>query len=237
MAPSVEPALLLIADIGGYTRFLREQRTSAAHAPVIVGELLEAVIEGARGFQLAKLEGDAAFLRSRGDPEALATRLLDAVADAHRRFVVRRNAMVARNTCGCDACSQLSQLRLKFVSHLGEVVVHKVWRSEEVAGVDVILVHRMLKNEVPVDDYLLVTDPVLSRLGAAGAAAVRLEHDFEGLGRVPTAYLAVPAGAVAAAGPASGARKVIARLALELGALPHRLGLGRTRQPAAGLEP
>ncbi|MFT3912634.1 MAG: DUF2652 domain-containing protein [Anaeromyxobacteraceae bacterium] len=222
MAPSVEPALLVIADIGGYTRFLREQRTSAAHAPVIVGELLEAVIEGARGFRLAKLEGDAAFLRSRSDPEALAGRLVDAVADAHRRFVRRRSAMVARNTCGCDACSQLSQLRLKFVSHLGEVVVHRVWRSEEVAGVDVILVHRMLKNEVPVDDYLLVTDPVLSRLGAAGAAAVRLEHEFEGLGRVPTAYLAVPAAAPEDEPAPSLARKLLARLVLEVRALPNR---------------
>lgn len=36
----------------------------------------------------------------------------------------------------------------------------KVKRNVELAGVDVILVHRMLKNEVPVSEYLFMTDVV-----------------------------------------------------------------------------
>ena len=55
-------ALLVIADIGGYTRFMKVHRINLAHAQHIVARLLEAVIDGAgRKLMLAKLEGDAAF--------------------------------------------------------------------------------------------------------------------------------------------------------------------------------
>ena len=58
----VQRALLLIADIGGYTRFMKVHRINLAHAQYVVGRLLEAVIDAARPrFKLAKLEGDAAF--------------------------------------------------------------------------------------------------------------------------------------------------------------------------------
>jgi hypothetical protein len=62
---AIHPTLLLIADIGGYTRFMNLHRTSLAHAQEVVAQLLEAVIDATRGqLKLAKLEGDAAFFYS-----------------------------------------------------------------------------------------------------------------------------------------------------------------------------
>ena len=59
------PTLLLIADIAGYTRFLKMHQMSLVHAQDIVARLLEAVIDAAEpGLKLAKLEGDAAFFYS-----------------------------------------------------------------------------------------------------------------------------------------------------------------------------
>ena len=40
-----ERALLLIADIGGYTEYMRAHRMSLAHAEVNTARLLEAVID------------------------------------------------------------------------------------------------------------------------------------------------------------------------------------------------
>ena len=54
-------AFLLIADIGGYTRFMKVHRINLAHAQYVVAQLLEAVIDGATELELSKLEGDAAF--------------------------------------------------------------------------------------------------------------------------------------------------------------------------------
>jgi 3-oxoacyl-[acyl-carrier protein] reductase len=59
---AIQPTFLLIADIAGYTRFMKFHRASLAHAQDIVAQLLEAVIDASHpGLTLAKLEGDAAF--------------------------------------------------------------------------------------------------------------------------------------------------------------------------------
>ena len=44
--------LLLIADIGGYTDYMRTHRMSLAHAEVNTARLLETVIDAAPGFDL-----------------------------------------------------------------------------------------------------------------------------------------------------------------------------------------
>ncbi|MDP1624483.1 MAG: DUF2652 domain-containing protein [bacterium] len=54
---------LVIADISGYTQFIRSEKMSAVHAEEIIFELLEAVIDhAAYPLTLNKLEGDAALL-------------------------------------------------------------------------------------------------------------------------------------------------------------------------------
>ena len=60
---ALRPVALVLADIGGYTRFIRLHALSVVHAQEIVTELLEAVIDRAEHpLRLNKLEGDAAFL-------------------------------------------------------------------------------------------------------------------------------------------------------------------------------
>ena len=49
--------------------------------------------------------------------------------------------------------------------------MQKVKHLTELAGVDVILVHRMLKNDVPVPEYLLMTEPVHERIDRVDARA------------------------------------------------------------------
>jgi HD superfamily phosphodiesterase len=55
-------ALLLIADIGGYTEYMRSHRTILGHAEAATRRLLEKVVDAARDFDLIEIEGDAAFL-------------------------------------------------------------------------------------------------------------------------------------------------------------------------------
>ena len=58
---SIRPALLVIADIGGYTAFMKAHKKSLAHAQDVVARLLEAVIDAAPNLTLLEIEGDAAF--------------------------------------------------------------------------------------------------------------------------------------------------------------------------------
>jgi hypothetical protein len=48
--------------------------------------------------------------------------------------------------------------RLKVIVHSGEALFHRVYHFVELAGVDVIIVHRLLKNTVAADHYLLLTE-------------------------------------------------------------------------------
>ena len=60
MLNTPEPACLVIADISGYTSYLAGVELD--HAQDILGDLMTTVVGSLRpSFQLAKLEGDAAF--------------------------------------------------------------------------------------------------------------------------------------------------------------------------------
>jgi hypothetical protein len=68
--------------------------------------------------------------------------------------------MVARNMCACEACKQVDTLRVKFVAHVGEVATQRIKKRTKLVGIDVIAAHRMLKNTVPVREYLLMSDSI-----------------------------------------------------------------------------
>jgi hypothetical protein len=116
--------------------------------------------------------------------------LADAVMRIRSAFVGKRTQMAADNNCTCESCQQISNLKIKFVAHAGDVALQKVKAHVELAGVDVILVHRMLKNDVPVSEYVLVTDEIHSGLPEpVRALAQELSHEFEGLGEVTTHFV------------------------------------------------
>jgi len=228
---AIRRAVLVIADIGGYTNYMNWNRLHLAHAQQSVAALLESVIDAGKGLKLAKLEGDAAFFWA---PDGNAKVLVcDRLSGMRRSFLTRRERIKKDFACECASCAQLDQLSLKFVAHEGEVAEQKVKRRVELAGVDVILVHRMLKNQVPVREYVLMTDVVRERLDEPVRLSCKpLIHDFEGIGETSTHYIDL---ATAEPGPAvperSSSGKLGAKLRFELGSLPWALGF---KKPAAG---
>ena len=191
-------AVLLIADIGGYTEYMHFHRSILGHAEAATSRMLDKVISAARGFDLIEIEGDAAFL-SRDAERLDSTETLNAVTNAavamHGAFHKERQ-LVQLNMCPCGSCKQTGDLKLKFVAHVGVVATQTIRRRKKLVGVDVIHVHRMLKNPVDVPEYLLVTDQ-LHDTASSGLAMQDLELDLDGIGRtrahfVDVAELAVP---------------------------------------------
>ncbi len=127
-------------------------RWNLAHAQRVVAELLEAVIDAAGPLKLSKLEGDAALFWA---PLTTSRSELDvsvAVNDIRGAFADTQARLIAESMCDCESCQQIQNLKIKFVAHEGEIALQKVKRNVELAGIDVILVHRMLKNDVPVSE-------------------------------------------------------------------------------------
>ncbi len=189
---SIRPALLVIADIGGYTAFMKAHKTSLAHAQDVVARLLEAVIDAAPNLTLLEIEGDAAFFYAwpDGQDAASAQMAADQIVAMHRAFHTVRQNIATLNTCECEGCTGARRLSVKFVAHLGEVAIQRVKRVSKLAGLDVILVHRMLKNTVPLPEYILLSE-ALFRLSdeKIRTHTQSLPQEFEGLGPVQTYFV------------------------------------------------
>jgi hypothetical protein len=226
---AIQRAILLIADIGGYTRFMKVHRYNLSHAQNTVAMLLETILDAAKGMQLAKLEGDAAFLWMPVKNDDTFAKANQALIDIRRAFLKKQATLVVDRMCNCDSCMQIEQLTLKFVAHEGEVALQKVKQHTELAGVDVILVHRMLKNDVPLKEYALLTDELHQRLvPPLKALCVPLQHDFEGIGPTQTHYLDLTR-VLDALPPSPPSRSLFRRLwekvKFELATVPYMLGL------------
>lgn len=162
----IERGCFLIADVSGYTRYLGGVELD--HAQDILADLLGAVVTNTNVMKTAKLEGDAVFCHApAGDLDGAA--LVDTIESCYFAFTKRRRTIAHLTTCSCNACTKLDALDLKFVVHCGQYAAHVVAGREEVVGYDVILVHRLLKNQVAeaigTRGYALLTMPAIEALG------------------------------------------------------------------------
>jgi Protein of unknown function (DUF2652) len=180
-------ALLLLADIAGYTEFMRLHRLNLAHSQEITRRLLESMLDAVPDLSLVEVEGDALFLSA---PHGSRQELLASALAMYRAFHTKQQWMVAHNLCVCDACQQIGKLNVKFVAHLGDVVSQRIRDTEKLVGVDVITVHRMLKNDVRAAEYVLMSEPLYEGLEPQfRGRAERVEQELEGLGRMPLYFV------------------------------------------------
>jgi Protein of unknown function (DUF2652) len=187
-------ALLLIADMSGYTDYMGTHRMSLGHAEAITARLLEKVIDAAPDFDLIDIEGDAAFLSRPADGldrDAGLAATTQAVVSMHRAFHLERRH-VAANLCPCDGCAQADNLKLKFVAHVGEVATQTVRQRRTLVGIEVIFVHRLLKNPVQIPEYVLLSEELYKPGDTALPEPVHeVSQDIEGIGRVRTHFVDV----------------------------------------------
>lgn len=149
------PALIFIPDISGFTHFVNT--TEVDHAQHIIEELLEVLIDANEiDLKLSGIEGDALLLYRFGKAPT-AAELLGQIQRMYVRFHAHLKKYETHRICSCGACMRASNLTLKFVAHYGEVAENKVKNRPGLFGREVIVAHRLLKNEVELDEYALIT--------------------------------------------------------------------------------
>lgn len=198
---------LLLADISGYTGFL--QGVATAHRALIVeadeppaayafvSGLLDRMVSAVvPPFRLVKFEGDALFAVA-DDPEAAirGPSLLACLRSCHAAFQAGLAAANAEWTCTCNSCARIHDLGLKFVLHHGEYVAQRIVGREELAGPDVIVAHRLLKNHVRdligPRPYALLTDDGVRALQVPTDEMVATTESYDGLPPIPVHVLAL----------------------------------------------
>src|SRR5438552_5563331 len=175
---------LVIADIAGYTRFL--VGTELEHAQPIVEELTNLIRRRlVPPLRFVKLEGDAVFCYADARTIKEGERLVELLEVCYFEFSNLLFNMVRATTCRCAACASIGSLDLKFIAHYGTFVVQRDGATEDLAGADVILAHRLLKNSVTeqtgVRAYAFFTDACMQRLPASVVTAKHAETT-EGFG-------------------------------------------------------
>jgi hypothetical protein len=151
---------LILFDISGYTRFMRMHGDRFVHAEEVIGELLSTVIASTGApFILHEIAGDSASFYVESDGKAATAheiwKQVNTVFAAFRKK--ERELLGCMAGVACEACRESSPLTLKAVLHHGEVVITKLHGFTKIAGPDVILAHRLLKNSVPATEYVIVT--------------------------------------------------------------------------------
>src|SRR2546428_4440503 len=189
MLSGAQSTCFLIADISGYTGYLADVELD--HAQDILADLIGAVVTALRpNFRLAKLEGDAAFTYVTTE-KIDGSMLLDTIERCYFGSRGRRRDVRQATSCDCNACVRIPDLDLKFVVHHGGAILHKVAGRQELVGPDVIVVHRLLKNDVVetagINAYALISQACIDASDIDPAALGMVAHNetYDRIGDVP----------------------------------------------------
>lgn len=197
MHPSEKNVLLLLAEISDYTRFMTSREKALAHSQMIISELLNAVLEQVElPLTVAKLEGDAVFLYAVRDGSAAWAEARTALRDKLRSFFKNFAHKVAElermSICQCEACANIDKLRVKVIVHSGKALLYQIGPFTELSGADVIIVHRLLKNSVAADEYILLTEAAYQDFGFDGEPLTVGEEAYPGLSAIKTYVYRAP---------------------------------------------
>ncbi|MES2121834.1 MAG: DUF2652 domain-containing protein [Chlamydiota bacterium] len=187
-----EEMFLFIADISGYTAYMVRSEREHTHGTLVISELIKVLARQASlPMEVSKLEGDAVFFylplakltpEMAGNPLHLTKQLLC----FFQTFSMKVRELQQSAACDCGACTHIDKLELKIVAHLGKATPETIGSFHELSGVDVILVHRLLKNQVKEKRYLMLTQAAHQRLKLPqeGRVTERVEIDKD-IGEIP----------------------------------------------------
>src|ERR1700754_94598 len=147
--------LLFIPDISGFTKFVNE--SEIGHSRFIIQELLETLVNANDlGLEISEIEGDAILFYKFGEVPDLAV-LYKQVEKMFCEFHKYLIAYDRSRFCQCKACRSAIRLTLKVITHYGEFTGYNVRNFNKLIGKDIIVAHQLLKNDIQLHEYWLVT--------------------------------------------------------------------------------
>nr|WP_298998081.1 DUF2652 domain-containing protein [uncultured Allomuricauda sp.] len=156
-----EPCLLCIPDISGFTQFMSEIdfELSSKIIPTLLNQI---IYSNQIQLKVSEIEGDAILFYRSGSLPSL-QELTEQCQNFHQQFY---DQMVLLQEKYIDEGKNLDLpdiLGLKIILHFGyEIAPVQIGNRIKLLGEDVILAHRLLKNNIPFDEYILFSEALIS---------------------------------------------------------------------------
>jgi hypothetical protein len=158
----MKKSLHFIPDISGFTQFV--QTTEVAHSQHVIAELLEVLLAAnTQDLELTEIEGDALFFFKEEEIPPL-DKILGQVETMFTAFYSHLKLLEENRICPCNACATAPNLELKVIVHCGELQFNTVQGKRKPFGRQVIEVHRLMKNSVDSDNYVLFSDELVQEV-------------------------------------------------------------------------
>ncbi len=184
---------IFIPDISGFTEFVTQ--TEIQHSNHIISELIEVILNSNElNFTVSEIEGDAVLFYRMGSPPSL-KEIINQSKITFQNFHSLLKVIQRDSVCQCGACKTAPNLTLKFVTNFGELSEVQVQNFNKIMGSDVILTHRLLKNNIESREYLLLTKKFLdSQTGTVDInenwiQLKKYSEKIESFGKVDTEYI------------------------------------------------
>ena len=193
------PTMFCIADISGYTRFIFSNEKEISHSQMVIRELITTLVgEVNLPFRLLRIEGDAIFLYAIKDEsecpwETVAKDLVANIIGFFRVFADKLSELLLHKICNCTACVNIEQMKLKVVVHSSLATFYRVNEHQEVTGTGPIVVHRLLKNSVEAEEYILLTEQAYNELVLPDGKVEEGQETFDDIGTIKTYVYYPPA--------------------------------------------
>ena len=153
--------LICIPDISGFTKFMSE--TDSELSSKVIPSLLNNIIYSNEiGLKVSEIEGDAVLFYRTGKLPSLKV-LIDQSIHFYKEFYKQLNTL-KETVDNNNRYETPKTLGLKIILHYGqEIETVQIGKHIKLIGEDVIIAHKLLKNKVPKDEYLLIYENLLSQ--------------------------------------------------------------------------
>ncbi len=146
--------LLFIPDISDFSQLAHS--TDVLTGRQITYELLSAIINSnTMQLTIGEVEGDAIFFYRHGKPPSLGE-LMHQYEEMSKGFENKRTELE-------ETLGMTWNISLKIIAHYGSMAEYNIGPFKKLYGEVVIEAHRLLKNSIDSNSYLLVTDALMEQ--------------------------------------------------------------------------
>ncbi|OAB78639.1 DUF2652 domain-containing protein [Cochleicola gelatinilyticus] len=160
-----EPTLICIPDISGFTRFMRDVdfKLSSEVIPALLNNI---IYSNELNLKVSEIEGDAVLFYRTGDLPSL-RELIDQCRSFYEEFYKQIKSLAEKHKHNKQSTDLPEMLGLKIILHFGnEIGKVQIGNRIKLMGEDVITAHRLLKNDINIDEYILISETLLSQYRA-----------------------------------------------------------------------